>query len=103
MKVTIDVPDRVWWRASQNAEREGLTVADIAHSAVLTAAGAESLRQIQFRARRQAVIVMARAGATDARIAERTGETRRYIQQTRRNAGIPANRQTRAMNERKTA
>lgn len=103
MKVTVDIPDRVWWRASQNAERKGITLADIAHTAILNAAGVESLRQIKARARRQEVISMARDGATDIRIAERTGQTRNYIQRVRASAGIPANRQSRATKEKRTA
>lgn len=103
MRVTVEVPDRVWWRAAQNAERQGITVADIAHTAILNAAGVESMRQIKDRNRRQAVIELARQGHTDAVIAERTGETRNYISTNRRRAGIKANRPGQAKSGRTAA
>jgi hypothetical protein len=92
MRVTVDIPDSVWWRASQRAENEGIRVADVIHTAVLNMAGQESVRQIQTRARRNAVVALALEGHPDKAICEYTGEDREYVARVRRTAGIKANR-----------
>lgn len=102
MKVTVNIPDRVWWRATQAAEHAGASLSDAIHTTILSLAGEETTRQMRDRTRRHAVVALAEQGFTDSVICERTGETRQYVAHTRRAAGIKANRQNRT-EEKKTA
>lgn len=80
----VDIPDRTWAELAAVADGQGVKVAQLLAAAVMELAGWES--------RSQRVCVLARAGLPDAVIAERTGETRGFIGDARRSAGIPANR-----------
>lgn len=88
----VIVPANIWGRIATIAEDRGVTVEEILVTAIkeITAP----------RNRQERVLQLVRAGLTDARIAERTGELKNYVAAVRRRAGLPANRQTRTTNER---
>ena len=81
--IPLRVDARTWARLARLADERGVKIA------ALIEAGIASLIT---PTRRDWVLTLARAGATDREIAERTGETIAYISTQRRNAGIPANR-----------
>lgn len=96
MRVTVNIPGPMWWRAARAAEARGTTIAEVIERAVDVLAGEELANQAKARQRREHVIRLARAGLTDALICERTGEERKYVRMVRADAGIKANRQGRS-------
>lgn len=88
----VIVPSKVWGRIASIAEDRGTTVEEI-----LVAALKEIVRPTN---RHERVLQLVRAGLTDARVAERTGELKNYVANVRRQAGLKANRQPRTDTER---
>lgn len=86
--MNVKLPDQVWGRLASVADDRGVTVEQL-----LIAAVAEVVKP---RDRRERVLHYVRAGYTDARVAEATGELKHYVGDVRRRAGLPANRQRRA-------
>lgn len=84
-KVPVYFPERMWAQLTVKADERGVRVAPMLAAAVM------ELTQ-QWESRSHRVQVLARAGLPDQVIAERTGETRKFVGDARRDAGIPANR-----------
>lgn len=85
---SVILPDDVWGLLATVADDRDTTVSDL-----LVAAVAQIVKP---RDRRERVLLLVRAGFTDALTAERTGELRQYVGSIRRGAGLPANRQKRS-------
>ena len=83
--MNVNFPDPLWAQLTIAADERGVRLAPL-----LAAAAMELTSGWESRTHR--VQVLARAGLPDVLIAERTGETRRFIVGARRGAGIPANR-----------
>lgn len=81
MKVTIDIPDPVWFRIAAGAEAHGLTVEDVM---------AHAVRQVMPKRRPDGedVLRLVRAGITDEQIAEALGARKADIARIRRDAGL---------------
>lgn len=85
MKVTVDIPDRDYWRLTGIAERNEATVQSIVQAAVL------SVARVAL-APRDTVRGFVLAGLPDGEISIRTGMTVQTIATHRRSLGLPPNR-----------
>lgn len=103
MKVHLDVPDKIWAQLVDLAEARHVTVAVVVSAAVADALRPSSMARLEAEARRNHVIQLVKAGMTDRQIAERLNELKYYVSDTRRSAGLPANRQSRSTTERKAS
>jgi hypothetical protein len=103
MKVHFDVPDKVWAHLVELAEERHVSVAVVVSAAVADALRPSSMARLEADARKNHVLQLVRSGMTDAQIAERTGELKSYVGDTRRGAGLAANRQMRSNTEGKAA
>lgn len=81
MKITIEIPDPVWFRIAAGAEAHGLDVDDIV---------AHAIREVMPRRlpRGEDVMRFVRLGFTDRHIAEALGIERPYVSKIRRQAGL---------------
>lgn len=116
MRVSIDIPDQVWWAAVAQFERQGTTTKNEIEALITSAAldaprrrvGANAtlqlapakprtLRvptpaQLEREEKRSEVLAFVRAGHTDQEISVQTGLTRKTIGEIRRREGLPSNR-----------
>lgn len=81
---TIELPLRVWGRVATEAEHRGVSVEDIYVAAI------ESI--IAPLDRREAILRLVHMGMDDGAVSRRLGETRQYVADVRRKAGILRNR-----------
>ena len=96
MRVELNLPDKVWAACLNVAEQNHTSVARVVEAAIRDAIRPSSIAKLQTEARRNQILQAWGEGLTDAVIAERTGELRQYVADTRRKAGLPANIQRRA-------
>ena len=89
--MNVNVPTQVWARMVNVAEARGVKVEDILVAAIVDIT--------KPRNRKERVLELVRAGLPDAVIAERTGELKNYVSETRRAAHLPPNRQQRTTTE----
>lgn len=92
MRVELHLPDKVWAEALDVAEKNYTTVARVIEAAIRDALRPSTMARLEAQARRNHVLQAWGEGLTDAAIAERTGELKQYVSDTRRNAGLPPNR-----------
>lgn len=116
MRVTIDIPDQVWWAATSQFEREHTTtkaeietlLIDAARNAPRRRRGMKStLRtptpaQVEREAHRSEVINLVTLGRTDQEISVETGLTRATVGEIRRAAELAPNK-PKKQSERTTA
>lgn len=105
MRVELNLPDKVWAECLNVAEQNHTSVARVVESAIIAAVRPSLPARLRSEERRNRILRAWKEGLTDAVIAERTGELRQYVADTRRKAGLPVNIQRRATGtkERKTA
>lgn len=84
MRVSLNIPDRVWAGLVTVAEREGQTVA-LLLSGLIDGKVAPVVR-------RDLIVRLVKAGMCDADVAARTGDVVGYVAQIRRHAGLKPNR-----------
>lgn len=94
MRIELEVPDRIWWAAAEEFEKANLTVRQGILLHVVQVAETKDRVSWEVLARRSRVIRLVAQGWTDQRISESTGESRPYIGETRRKAGLKPNRPT---------
>lgn len=88
MKVTVDLPPRIFWRIADLAERRGTTVAQILVEGTAPFARYDKPVNEQVRELHQ-------LGFTDGDIAYKTGLTRTSVAERRRRMGLLPNKQRR--------
>lgn len=96
MKVHFEVPDIIWARIVETAEKRGTSVAHLMSVAALSLVQKDTGKEIRAVARRERVLGLVRAGFSDAEVATMTGELKQYVTTNRRRVGLPANRQIRS-------
>lgn len=89
--MNVNVPTTVWARMVNVAEARGVKVEDILVAAIVEVT--------KPRNRKERVLELVRAGLPDAVVAERTGELKNYVGDTRRKAHLAPNRQPRTNTE----
>ena len=97
--VTLNLPDPVWGRLASAAEERETTVASLIESGIRSILTPSARIHINALARRLAVTTLVRDGMPDAVICERLGESRSYVSDVRRAAGLKPNRQRRTDTE----
>jgi len=90
MRVNFEVPDRVWARLLDVAEEHHTTAASVLSAAVVSITHQPTRMDVTHR--RERVLRLVRDGFTDQQISVYTGELKNYVADTRRKAGLPANR-----------
>jgi hypothetical protein len=85
MKVTVDIPDRDYWRIATVAEQRGIRVGEI------VSAAAASIANVAVKPC-DVVKGLVLAGFPDGEISKRTGMTVLAIATHRRALGLPPNR-----------
>lgn len=108
MRVTVDIPDQVWWRAVAFFERQGTTTREEIEGLMLDAAvnaprrrlGVKSTlrmptpQQVERESQRSEVIGLVNLGRTDQEISVQTGMTRARVGDLRRASGLEPNKPT---------
>lgn len=85
---TITLPLHVWGRLATVADQTGLTVADVLYEAIENTLNPNRVIKYPEDVRRMRVVKLAENGMDDGDIAVLLEETRQFVAQTRRDAGI---------------
>lgn len=91
MRVTVDIPDREWWRIASVADLRGQKVDEMVAQIALGLAHPDPVRRLHA------------VGMTDAQIASETGLLLGTIAARRRKLGLPPNKKTSTIRKREAA
>lgn len=106
MRVTVDIPDQVWWRAVAYFERQGTTTREEIEGLMFDAAvnaprrrmgvkatlRAPTPQQVEREAQRAEVVSLVADGRTDQEISIQTGMTRARVGDLRRASALEPNK-----------
>lgn len=90
--VNVILPDRVWSRLVSAAEARDTTVTDLLVAAIRPFVTPQTPHD-RSRLRRARIIGLVQTGWPDRKISIRTGETRGFIADVRREAGLKPNKE----------
>ncbi|WP_167131946.1 hypothetical protein [Paramicrobacterium chengjingii] len=82
MKVTLEIPDRVWWRLVDAAEKQGKSTSELMSQVATGITHPDPIERLHT------------IGYTDAEIAAQTGLLLRTVAERRRRLGLPPNKRT---------
>jgi len=83
-QLMLKLPEPIWGRLATIAADRKTNVGQIIYAAVMN--------ELKPRDRREYVLSLVRSGYPDRVVADMTGELRQYVAETRRRAGLPANK-----------